>query len=252
MIGVFDSGVGGLSVLRAIRSLAPDADLIYLADRARSPYGTKSLAEVEQIAHEITNWLVDGGADCIVVACNTASAAALHSIREANPDLSIVGMEPAVKPAAAATTTGTVAVYATAATFQSALFDSVVSRYAEGVTIVTRACPEWVEMVERGVVDGPEAEDMVGRAIQPAVDAGADRIVLACTHFSFLTPVIEKIGGIGVVDPSSAVALQTTRVAPTLEGQGTTTLTASGDAVEFGRLADVLVGFDSAVITFDP
>lgn len=110
MIGVFDSGVGGLSVLRAIRSLLPDSDLTYVADRARSPYGTKSLGDVEEIAHDITGWLVDSGADCIVVACNTASAAALHSLRDANPSLPIVGMEPAVKPAASETATGTVAV----------------------------------------------------------------------------------------------------------------------------------------------
>jgi glutamate racemase len=159
-------------------------------------------------------------------------------------------MEPAVKPAAASTSTGTVAVYATAVTFQGALFDATVSRFAAGVEVLTRACPEWVDLVERGVVAGPEAEAIVGEALADAVRAGADQIVLACTHFSFLTQLIERITGISVIDPSPAVAIQTARVATTLDGGATTRLAASGDRPEFGRLATALAGFDSPVIPF--
>ena len=251
MIGVFDSGVGGLSVLTAIRAQLPAADVWYVADRARAPYGARTLADVEAISHDVSRWLIDRGADCLVVACNTASAAALKSIRREFPGVPVVGMEPAVKPAAATTSTGTVAVYATAATFQSELFESVLSRFAEGVRVLTRACPEWVAIVERGVIDGPEAEELVMAALQPAIDADADRIVLACTHFSFLTPVIERISRITVIDPAPAVAMQTARVAPTAVGSGLTKLAASGDTDEFAALARELSGLDIPVIRFE-
>jgi glutamate racemase len=251
MIGVFDSGVGGLSVLRQIRDLLPEADLCYVADRGRAPYGTKTLEEVASIAHQVTNWLIGEGATCVVVACNTASAAALHSIRERHRDLPVVGMEPAVKPAAKETASGTVAVYATATTFQGELYESVVSRFAAGVEVITRACPEWVDLVERGVVEGPEAESAIRGVVTDAVDAGADRIVLACTHFSFLAPSIGRISGIEVIDPAPAVAAQTARVAPDARSKGKTTLAASGDLADFARLARKLADFDQEVIRFD-
>lgn len=248
MIGVFDSGVGGLSVLREARRLLPQADLLYVADCARAPFGVRRLEEVEQISHEISEWLIAEGADSLVVACNTASAAALESIRLAHPDLPVVGMEPAVKPAAAGTSTGIVAVYATAATFQGRLFDSVVRRFASGVEVLTRACPEWVELVEAGLVDGPGAELTVETAVQPARDSNADRIVLACTHFSFLTPVIEKLAGVPVIDPAPAVASQLARVVPDGSGSGELVLATSGDVGEFGRLARDVAGISASVI----
>lgn len=248
MIGVFDSGVGGLSVLREIRALIPEATLLYAADRARSPFGTRSLAEVETISHEIADWLVGQGADCIVIACNTASAAALESMRAAYPGVPIVGMEPAVKPAAAETATGTVAVYATAATFQGRLFDSVVDRFAAGVEVITRACPEWVDLVESGTIEGPDAELAVDTALQPALDAGADRIVLACTHFSFLGSLITNLARIPVIDPAPAVAAQVARVAPTGSGTGSTLLAVTGDGGHFERLALQVAGITAPVI----
>ncbi len=194
--------------------------------------------------------MVDHGADCLVVACNTASAAALESLREQFPDLPIVGMEPAVKPAAAGTSTGTVAVFATAATFQGELFNSVVRRFADGVVVLTRACPEWVELVERGVVTGPVAEETVRSALEPAIAAGADRIVLACTHFSFLRRTIETVSSLEVIDPAPAVAAQVARVAPTGSGSARTTLAASGDLDEFERLARSIAAIDAPVIPF--
>jgi glutamate racemase len=248
MIGVFDSGVGGLSVLREARRLLPDADLLYAADRARAPFGIRSLREVEAISHEISEWLIDEGADCLVVACNTASAAALESIRAAHPGLPVVGMEPAVKPAAASTATGTVAVYATEATFQGRLFDSVVRRFASGVEVLTRACPEWVDLTEAGQIDGPAVEQAVKLAVRPAREANADRIVLACTHFSFLTPVIEEVARIPVIDPAPAVAAQLARVAPNPSGSGQTVLAASGDGESFRLLAREVAGISASVI----
>jgi glutamate racemase len=141
VIGVFDSGVGGLSVLREVRRLLPAADLVYLADQARAPYGERSLAQVRQYSEEIAAFLISLGAAPVVAACNTASAAALRHLRECWPEVPFVGMEPAVKPAATLTTSGVVGVLATQATFQGELFADLVARYGESVRVLTRACP---------------------------------------------------------------------------------------------------------------
>jgi glutamate racemase len=252
LIGIFDSGVGGLSVLTQIRALLPDANLTYVADRARAPYGTKTLGEVEAITQDVAAWLLDRGATCLVVACNTASAAALDSLRQRHPDVPIVGMEPAVKPAAGASRTGKVAVCATTATFQGRLFESVVERFAVGVDVVTRACPEWVQHVEHGEVDGPEVRASVKEVVGPLVADGVDVIVLGCTHFSFLGSLIQRLSGLDVVDPSAAVAAQTARVAPDRRGGGALTLAASGDPAEFALLTSALVSIDEPVIPFGP
>jgi glutamate racemase len=239
LIGVFDSGVGGLSVLSEIRALAPNVDLLYVADRDRAPYGNRSLDEVRSMSHEIAAWLVDRGAETIVVACNTASAAALDSLREWSPGIPIVGMEPAVKPAAATSETEIIGVFATEATFQGRLFESVVSIHAPGAKVVTQTCPDWVELVEQGRFSGPDVDTAVVAAVVPVIDQGADVLVLGCTHFSFLRPAIAKIAGPGItlIDPASAVATQTIRVAGTGEGQGRLGMAASGDRSVFAQLA---------------
>lgn len=249
MIGVFDSGVGGLSVLREIRALMPDVDLIYVADRARAPYGTRSLAEVEQISLEIGEWLIDRGASTLVVACNTASAAALETMRGRFDGLPIVGMEPAVKPAAARTRSGVIAVFATAATFQGRLFESVVSRHGTSVRVVARACPQWVELVEAGLVDANEVAHSVAPVLDEAVEEGADVAVLGCTHFSFLGPAISTLGGerLSVIDPAPAVAAQTARVATRPEGEGVLRLAASGDPARLVHLAEALAGITTTL-----
>ncbi len=248
MIGVFDSGVGGLSVLVEIKTLAPDADLLYVADRARAPYGIRSLDEVRSMSHEVATWLISQGAETLVVACNTASAAALDSLRESWPAIPIVGMEPAVKPAAATSETGVIGVFATEATFQGRLFESVVRDSARKAKMVTRACPEWVEMVERGEFAGPRVDATVAAALVPVMDEGADVLVLGCTHFSFLKPTIERIAGPGitVIDPAPAVAAQTNRVAGVIEGEGRVRLAASGDPSVFARLASGVGIVDSS------
>jgi glutamate racemase len=250
LIGVFDSGVGGLNVLREIRGVLPDADLLYVADRARAPYGPKTLDEVERIALEVTGWLVDRGSTTVVVACNTASAAALESIRHRYPEIPIVGMEPAVKPAALASKSRKMAVLATAATFQGKLFESVVSRFADGVEVITRACPEWVELVENGEIAGRRAEAIVGAVVGPLESQGTDVLVLACTHFSFLRPVMESLASLEVIDPAPAVAAQTKRVAADVSGRGDLVLAASGDRADFTRLAGALASISASVIPF--
>lgn len=238
MIGVFDSGVGGLSVLSEIRALMPRADLVYVADQARAPYGTRTLEEVAEISLGIARWLVNEGAGTIVLACNTASAAALQRMRAEFTQLPIVGMEPAVKPAAAVTSTGVVGVFATAATFQGRLFESVVNTHATGVKVVEITCPDWVELVEAGDWDGAEATAAVGGPVSKARDEGADTIVLGCTHFAYLKPIISQAAGTesALIDPGPAVAAQTARVAKPVEGTGATTILTTGDSERLNSL----------------
>lgn len=216
-IGVFDSGVGGLSVLTEIRRALPDADLVYVADQGHAPYGMRTLEQLRHRVEVVTDALTDRGCRLVTIACNTASAAALHHLRATRPTVLFVGMEPAIKPAAAATASGRVGVVATAATFQGELFSSVVDRFAAGVEVVTAACPSWVELVERGILHGEEAEQAVAECLRPLVDAQVDVVVLACTHYPALTGVIADVLGpdVSVIDPAPAVAAQTARLAAT-------------------------------------
>lgn len=215
VIGVLDSGVGGLGVLVEIRRSLPVADVVYVADHAAAPYGTRSLTGLRQRVGELSGWLIDQGCGLVVIACNTASAAALHWLRRRHPETSFVGMEPAVKPAAASTRRGRIGVVATAATFQAELFASVVDRFAPDLDILTAACPRWVELVEEGATSGPLAIAEVRACLQPLVDHGVDTLVLACTHYPALTAVIAKVMGpdVEIIDPAPAVGRQTARVA---------------------------------------
>ena len=213
-IGVFDSGVGGLSVLRCIRKELPHQDLIYFADQAHVPYGSRPLEEVRGFADAITRYLLGQSCPVIVVACNTASAAALKTLRQTYPNVPFVGMEPAVKPAAEQTHTGVVGVLATPATFQSELYASVVERFANGVQILQDTCPGLVGQIEKGDLEGPQTRSILEKAIRPMLDMGIDTIVLGCTHYPFVIPLIEEIAGknVRVIDPAPAVARQTVRM----------------------------------------
>lgn len=216
-IGVFDSGVGGLSVLRAIRRQLPAQPVIYLADQAHVPYGSRTLEEVRGFSEAITRFLLDEGARLIVVACNTASAAALHELRDRFPGVPFVGMEPAVKPAAEHTHTGVVGVIATPATFQGKLYASVVERFAHGVTILQDTVPGLVNAIEKGQLDTPETRTILETALHPMLAKKIDTVVLGCTHFPFVIPLIHQIVGPGVrvIDPAPAVARQTERLLET-------------------------------------
>ncbi len=213
-IGIFDSGVGGLSVLRAIRALLPCQPLIYLADQAHVPYGSRTNAEVRSYSERITRFLLDRGAEIVVVACNTASAAALYHLRETFPFIPFVGMEPAVKPAVSLTNSGVIGVLATPVTFQGQLYASVVDRFAHGVTILQDVCSGLVAQIEAGRLNGEETRAILERAIRPMIERGADTLVLGCTHYPFVIPLIEEVAGPGVrvIDPAPAVARQAARL----------------------------------------
>jgi glutamate racemase len=218
-IGIFDSGVGGLSVLHAIRERQPGLPVFYLADQAHVPYGSRTLDEVRGFSKRITQFLLDRGARLIVVACNTASAAALHELRDEFSDVPFVGMEPAVKPAAETTRTGVVGVIATPATFQGKLYASVVERFANGVTILQDTVPGLVTAIENGELDTPETRNILERALNPMLEQHIDTVVLGCTHFPFVIPLIQQIVGpdVRVIDPAPAVARQVERL---LENHG--------------------------------
>jgi glutamate racemase len=236
-------------VYSEIRRLLPDADVVYLADRGHAPYGNRSLAEVGAIAAACTTHLLNRGASTVVVACHTASAAALHSLRVQFPAVPFVGMEPALKPAAAMTRSGVVGVLATAATFQGELFASLVDRYAAGLEVITRACPGWAEMVENGVVEGDVAMREVNRYLSPVLDRGADTLVLGCTHYPFLKSTITAIAGPQrpIIDPAAAVAAQVVRVAVDPGASGRTTLHTTGDPVATRDIVSRLTGLDLGV-----
>ena len=217
-IGVFDSGVGGLSVLKAIRAQLPAQPVFYFADQAHVPYGSRSLEEVRAFSSKITEFLLNLGSAVIVVACNTASAAALQELRAEFPQTRFVGMEPAVKPAAEQTRTGVVGVLATPATFQGRLYSSVVERFASGVTLIQDTCPGLVAEIEKGNLDGAETRRILREAILPMLEKNIDTIVLGCTHYPFVIPLIREIAGEGVnvIDPAPAIARQTGRVLDSL------------------------------------
>jgi glutamate racemase len=213
-IGVFDSGVGGLSVLRALWRELPGETFLFLADQAHVPYGPRSLEQVRGFSEGIARFLLAQRVKLIVVACNAASAAALHHLRATLPQTSFVGMEPAVKPASESTSSGVVGVLATPATFQGALYASVVERFANGVQLLQHTCPGLVNQIERGRLDEPETRLILEDALRPMLAQGIDRIVLGCTHYPFVIPQIESIVGEGVrvIDPAPAVARQVRRV----------------------------------------
>lgn len=212
MIGIFDSGVGGLSVFREIRKLLPEESYIYYSDNAHCPYGEKSVEYIIGRAREITRFLIGKGADIIVVACNTATAAAIATLRKEFP-IRFIGMEPAVKPAVKSTKTGVIGVLATAGTLKADKYLHTREKFSEGIKIVEHIGQGFVELVEKGSLAGEEAEDIVTSSLKPLLDEGADRIVLGCTHYPFLSETIAKIAAdlypereIEIIDPAPAVA----------------------------------------------
>lgn len=240
-------------MLEAVKEQLPAEDLVYLADQENVPYGSRSLAEVRSLSVGVTCYLLDQGAKLIVVACNTASAAALHHLREVFPQVPFVGMEPAVKPAAEHTRSGVVGVLATPATFQGELYASVIERFAAGVEVLQDTCPGLVMEIDAGNLATSRVRAILERSLDPMLVRGIDTVVLGCTHFPFVIPTIEKIVGpnVRVIDPSPAVARQ---VQCLLDANGLVASNSqvgqrryltTGDPAKFGLLLRQLTG-DSA------
>lgn len=206
-IGVFDSGVGGISVLQHIHTLLPHEQLLYVADSRHAPYGSKTPEEIQSRCFAITDFLIEKGVKAIVVACNTATAAAIDLMR-ARYALPIIGMEPAVKPAAEASKNGVIGVLATVGTLKSAQFAGLLESYGRNVKVVTQGCVGLVECIERGELRGDATLNLLEKYCQPLLDEGADTIVLGCTHYPFVKPLIRQIVGadITLVDTGAAVA----------------------------------------------
>ena len=208
-IGVLDSGVGGISVLKHIHSLLPHEALLYVADSKYAPYGNKTPKQIQSRCFEIADFLIAQNVKALVVACNTATAAAIDAMRE-KYSLPIIGMEPAVKPAAAATKNGIIGILATVGTLKSAQFAALLESYGRNVEVVSEACIGLVECIERGELDTNNTIKLVKQYCQPLLDEGVDTIVLGCTHYPFVRPLIEQIVGPNVVliDTGAAVAIQ--------------------------------------------
>lgn len=216
-IGVMDSGVGGISVLKHIRDLLPFEHLMYVADSKYAPYGNKSAEEITQRCLVIADYLIAQDVKALVVACNTATAAAIDTLRNTY-DVPIIGMEPAVKPAAAATKNGVIGVLATVGTLKSAQFAALLESYGRNVKVVTQGCVGLVECIERGELDTPETKALIRQYTTPLLAEGADTIVLGCTHYPFIKQAIQEIVGqdsnqmhITLIDTGAAVAKQLKR-----------------------------------------
>lgn len=214
MIAVFDSGIGGLSVLRELLALLPHERYLYYADTAWCPYGEKPREVIQDRARHITSLLLEQGADIIVVACNTATAAAISTLREEFAGISFVGIEPAVKPAALASESAVIGVLATAGTLHGGNYLDLRDKYCDKVKIVEHVGKGFVELVEKGILSGPLAEATVGESLRPLLEAGADTLVLGCTHYPFLSDTIRAIAGpeVRIINPAPAVARQVLRL----------------------------------------
>jgi len=245
-IGVFDSGVGGLSVLRALREQLPDAELLYVADSGHAPYGEKTDAFVVARSQAIADFLMAQGADMLVVACNTATAAAVQALRSTWPDVPIVGVEPGIKPAATLSRNGKVGVLATEGTLASQRFRDLLARHGHSVSVVTQACPGLAREIELGELDSPQLRTLVATFSQPLLRAGVDTVVLGCTHYPFVRELFQAVLGpaVTIVDTSDAVARRAATLAATVRPRPRATVTpgaarlwSSGDPARLSSVA---------------
>ncbi len=256
-IGVFDSGAGGLTILAALRQELPHETYIYFGDTAHCPYGVRSDAEITELSIRANRFLYEQGVKLIVVACNTASQAALSTLRATLPAVPFVGVVPAVKPAARATKKGRIGIAATNQAAKARYLRKLEEDFAEaeGIRVFAVGCPELVMLVEQGELDGPRAEQTVREALRPVLAEDVDVVVLGCTHFPALRPVIERITGneVQIIDSGSAVARRTRSVleaesmlhTPGLDGtrRGELQVWCSGDPVAFSKVAGKILGY---------
>lgn len=246
-IALLDSGVGGLSILREVRRQLLNEDILYFADQGHVPYGPRPREEIRGFTAAITRFFIRNEAKLVVLACNAASAASLNHLREVFPRTGFVGMEPAIKPASERTRSKVIGVLTTRATFQGDLYASLVDKYARNLQVEVAICPEFVTLVENGQHATPLAKEVAAGILEPMIAAGADQIVLGCTHFPFLTPVLREIlpDCADIVDPSGAVARQAGRRIRRRRNdpnhQGTVHYFTSGDVAKFTQLASMLL-----------
>lgn len=257
-IGVFDSGVGGLSVLGEIQRLLPDESLLYVADCGNVPYGEKTPEFIRQRCSVMAGFFRQQGAKALVLACNTATVAGVADLRRDYPDWPIVGMEPAVKPAAAATRSGVVGVLATTGTLQSAKFAALLDRFATDVRVITQPCPGLVELIENGDLHSPVLRQLLERYVQPLLAAGCDTIILGCTHYPFLRPMLSEMlsDDISLIDTGAAVARQLQRLmaARDLLAEGPARATqfwSSADPAHFQNVLPMLWNSTGSVRSFE-
>ncbi|WHS59427.1 glutamate racemase [Pseudomonas sp. G2-4] len=257
-VGVLDSGVGGLSVLEEIRQLLPNESLLYVADCGHIPYGEKTPEYIRQRCAIIADFLMGQGAKALVVACNTATVAAVADLRRDFPHWPIVGMEPAVKPAAAATRSGIVGVLATTGTLQSAKFAALLDRFATDVRVITQPCPGLVELIEAGDLHSPALHQLLQQYVDPLLAAGCDTLILGCTHYPFLKPLLKQMipEHISLIDTGAAVARQLQRLlaerALLAEGPASETqLWTSADPIHLRKILPLLWHSSGVVRSFD-
>lgn len=249
-IGVLDSGIGGLSVLREIHRLLPQHPTLYFADQLHLPYGLRKVSEVQDFTASISQFLMTQGAVMVVIACNTASAASLHYLREKYPQFPFVGMEPAVKPAVEHTQSRVVGVLSTRTTAEGSLYQRVLERYASEVKVITQIAPGLVEIAEEQSQRTSKSRAVITEYLKPLIEGGADEIVLGCTHFPFLADIIQEIVGaeVRLVDPSPAIARQTARVWPNISLQpAANQYFTSGKPDDFQAKLGQLIGVEARV-----
>ncbi|MEJ6582161.1 MAG: glutamate racemase [Akkermansiaceae bacterium] len=238
---MLDSGVGGLSVLREIHALLPRHSIHYVGDTAWCPYGTKSFEEIIARTSRLSDELISRGAEVIVLACNSATIAAIESLRAEYP-IPFIGMEPGVKPAAALTQTNIIGVLATEVSLRGDKFHRLVSTHAHDLRVITQPCPRFVELVEAGILDGPDVESAIDEYAQPLVEAGADVLILGCSHYPFLKPALKKAlpRHVRFVDTGDAIARRVQSHALPEDTNSTIQIQTTGNPGAFNRLIPLL------------
>ncbi|MBA2284111.1 MAG: glutamate racemase [Ktedonobacteraceae bacterium] len=251
-IGIFDSGAGGLTILSALRQRLPHEDYIYIGDTAHCPYGVRSDSDITDLSIQACRFLIEQGVKLVVVACNTASQAALNTLRATLP-VPFVGVVPAVKPAARATRKGRVGIAATNQAARATYLRQLIDEFAEGIQVYAIGCPELVTLVELGELDGPLVEETVRQALRPLLVEDVDVIVLGCTHFPAMRAVIERVAGsqVQIIDSGVAIARRTQAVLDAddlirpgnQDASGDLQVWCSGDPVAFSKVASKILGY---------
>ena len=241
MIGILDSGVGGLSVMREIRAHLPDQSITYIGDTAWCPYGNKAFSEIRERTFALTDHLIEEGAEVIVVACNSATIVAIEALRSQYP-IPFVGMEPGIKPASSMTRTGTIGVLATEASLAGEKFHRLVATHARHLRVITKPCPKFVELVERGILDGDEVDQVIAEYTSAILDADADVFILGCSHYHFLLPALEARlpDYVQFIDTGSAIARRVAQQALSSNPNQEVKILTTGDSEQFSALCKIL------------